>query len=152
MINTDYCYQYVYDTVMDAYSPERFIEISGIKKLQPKITPDMLNVKVIKNFLRSAVVSDTAVVNIWVETYDEQLTESMIQAAQTYFTQELPKNLDPAQITYVGGVSQRVQKMTAETELEKEGRHRRIGSGSGRKHKPQLEKTGGDRGSIGGSS
>lgn len=112
MINTDYCYQYVYDTVMDAYSPERFIEISGIKKLQPKITPDMLNVKVIKNFLRSAVVSDTAVVNIWVETYDEQLTESMIQAAQTYFTQELPKNLDPAQITYVGGVSQRVQKMS----------------------------------------
>lgn len=121
MINTDYCYQYVYDTVMGSYSPERFIEISGIKKLQPKITPDMLNVKVIKNFLRSAVVSDTAVVNIWVETYDEQLTQSMIQAVQTYFTQELPKNLDPARITYVGGVSQRVQKMTAETELEKEG-------------------------------
>lgn len=140
MVNTDYCYQYVYDAVMEAYTPEKFIEVSGIKKLNPQITPDMLNVKVVKNFLRSAVVSDTAVVNIYVETYDQQLTQVMIQAAQKYFTEELPKNLDPAQITYVGEVEQKVQKMTAEIELEESSESAVLDQAAAESTSPSLKK------------
>lgn len=106
LLSTDFCRQYVYNKVMELYTPEEFLEKSGIKQSNPSAAASDVTAETVSQLTTINQVGETSLLNLFAQTPDQNLSKAILNAYMGYIKEEAPQKITDAKVQFVGGANQ----------------------------------------------
>ena len=106
MLKADFCKDYVYHKILTTYSPERFIELSGLRENRPDMKVSDFTLDTIANFISVSTLKGTSIINIFAQSCNAELSKTILDAYVDYLTIEIPKTTINATAEHLGGADQ----------------------------------------------
>ena len=108
ILQADFCKNYVFKEITKEYSAEELIQKTILKKDPAYVKPQDLTMYCLEKLFYSQQYENTMVVQLIVETYDEQLSRDLLSAYQTFLTQQYAPTVSTAQLTFLDNINHNI--------------------------------------------